>query len=80
VRAVYIRNVTNERDVRVEEIARELDPAGVPGLLAPDTLAAADHAADLGLIPRAAVEAVREDRHRDGSAPAELKTLMKRRS
>lgn len=79
VRAIYIRDVTKEGDVVVGEIARELDPAGVPVLLAPDTLAAADHAADLGLIPRAAVDAVRADWRRDESAPAELETLMKRR-
>lgn len=53
VRAVYIRNVSKapERIAAVEALALELLEAGAPLLLAADSLAMAEHAAALGLVP-----------------------------
>ena len=51
IRAVYIRDVSEEaRDAAVREHIAALEAQGVPLLLVPDTLAAARHAAELGLI------------------------------
>lgn len=49
--AVYIRDVTNDqRDAEVDAIALKVQAQGVPMLRLPDSLAAAQHAATLGLI------------------------------
>jgi phosphatidate phosphatase APP1 len=59
IRTVYIRDVTSpERDREVREIAREVSEAGVPMILAHDTVEAAEHAATLGLIHPKAVDEV----------------------
>lgn len=66
IRAVYVRDVTPEdRDAEVQALAEEADAHGVPLVLVPDTVAAASHAAELGLIPAAAVGEVAEDRERE---------------
>ena len=51
VSAVYIRDVTDPvRDAAVHAVAEQVRAVGVPFLLVPDTAAAAQHAAELGLI------------------------------
>lgn len=51
ISAVYIRDVTaRERDAAVHEISRELRDLGVEMLLTADTVEAANHAAERGLI------------------------------
>ena len=71
VRAIYIRDVRARTRYDVRRIAAEVTALGVPMELVPDTVAAANHAAQLGLIPRSAVAAVREDRRADRPAAAE---------
>ena len=65
VKAIYIRDVRDRTRFDVRRIAREVTAAGVPMVLVPDTVAAANHAADLGLIDRSHLPAIREDRRGD---------------
>jgi phosphatidate phosphatase APP1 len=61
VRAIYIRDVTtSERDAAVHAIADELKSVGVEMLLTTDTVVAAEHAVDKGLISPDALSALRE--------------------
>lgn len=72
VLAVYIRDVTGtpERAGAVAALAAELERAQVPLLLAPDTLGAAQHAAERGWIDPAALDEITEDARKDlGSRP-----------
>lgn len=60
--AVYVRDVADDsRDVQVRNIADEVIAAGTPMLLVADTLAAARHAATLGLVDPAALARVEAD-------------------
>ncbi|WP_207955706.1 phosphatase domain-containing protein [Rubrobacter marinus] len=60
IAAVYIRDVTTaERDVVVHAIARQVRSFGVEMLLVPNTAAAAEHAADRGLISPDALPKIR---------------------
>lgn len=62
VRAIYIRDVTTpERDREVRDIAARAERLGVPMVLVADTAAAAEHAAEAGLISPEAVAEVRAD-------------------
>lgn len=66
IRAVYIRDVTpDRRDADVRAIAEEVERLGVPMVLAEDTVAVAEHAAEHGLITEEAVEEVRAERDRE---------------
>lgn len=69
VRAVYIRDVRPElegkRDLQVKEIAREVSRAGVPMLPVRDTVEAAHHAAEVGLIDPIFIPGIEVDRQRD---------------
>jgi phosphatidate phosphatase APP1 len=64
---VYIRSVSLERARvgAIERLTGELAPTGCQLVLAPDSEFAAAHAAAEGLIPAAALRAVRADRKRD---------------
>ena len=69
VLAVYIRDVQRQaRSGIVREIAEEVRGLGIPMLLVDDTVAAAEHAASVGLIDAAALPGVREDREADAQA------------
>lgn len=62
VAAVYVRRTTNisaARAAEVEELARRVGAAGVPMLAVQDSLEIAQHAAGLGLLTDADVQAVR---------------------
>ena len=60
IRAVYIRDVTSaERDAEVRAIAEEARTLGTELVPVPDTAAAAEHAASIGLVSRDAIDAVR---------------------
>lgn len=64
--AIYVRDVTNpQRDREVRRIASEVTERGVDMLLVPDTLGAAEHAAENGWIPVSAVDAVHTQREKD---------------
>jgi len=61
IRAIYIRDVSEDaRDAAVRDHVAALEAQGVPMLLVPDTLAAARHAATLGLIDEAALPGIGE--------------------
>ena len=67
VRCIYIRSVSPERTRvgAIERLTAQLAPTGCQLVLAPDSEFAAVHAAAEGLIPAAALRAVRADRKRD---------------
>ncbi|GAB2520050.1 App1 family protein [Spirosoma aerophilum] len=66
IRAVYIRDVTpDQRDEAVRELIRTTEAYNVPMLLVADTVAAAEHAASLGLIDPDTIPEIRADRRAD---------------
>ncbi len=66
IRAVYIRDVTPDiRDESIRELIRATDAYNVPMLLVPDTVAAAEHAASIGLIDPDTIPEIRADRRAD---------------
>jgi phosphatidate phosphatase APP1 len=74
VLAVYIRNVSGNarRADEIEGLAREVAAAGASLLLAQDSSAMAEHAAERGLISRAALARVAaERRDQEESGPAD---------
>jgi phosphatidate phosphatase APP1 len=67
IRAVYIRDVTTDdhRDAAVQQLIGAAADHNVPMLLVADTVAAAEHAADMGLIDPDALPEIRADRQAD---------------
>jgi phosphatidate phosphatase APP1 len=62
IKAVYIRDVTSvERDAEVRAMADEARMIGTEMVAVPDTTAAAEHAASIGLIAPDAIAAVRAE-------------------
>jgi phosphatidate phosphatase APP1 len=62
IKAIYIRDVASaERDVEVRAIADEARALGTEMVAVPETTAAAEHAASIGLIAPDAVAAVRSE-------------------
>ncbi len=62
IKAIYIRDVTSvERDAEVRAMAEEARRLGTEMLAVPDTTAAAEHAASVGLIAPDAIAAVRAE-------------------
>jgi len=60
IKAVYIRDVTShERDVEVKALANQTRKLGTEMVAVPDTIAAAEHAASIGLIAPDAIATVR---------------------
>ena len=59
IKAVYIRDVTShERDVEVKALANQARKLGTEMVAVPDTIAAAEHAASIGLIAPDAIATV----------------------
>ena len=70
--AIYIRDVNlPERAALVEQVRDELRQDNVEMLLVKDTVQAAEHAAQTGLIFQEAIPAVAQDKHKDETAPEE---------
>lgn len=66
IRAIYIRDTQlAHRATAVRAIAEELRAGPIPLILASDTVAAADHAAEQGLIHPDALPAIRAEKARD---------------
>ena len=67
IKAAYIRDVSSEtrRDESVRALIQAAADHNVPMLLVPDTVAAAEHAAALGLIDPDALPEIRADRQAD---------------
>lgn len=72
VRAVYIRDVTRrpDRARAIEALATEVLAAGSTLVLAADTMAAARHAAEAGLIPVDALDAIGTEKRADEGTTA----------
>ncbi|MBD2751816.1 App1 family protein [Spirosoma validum] len=66
IKAVYIRDVSEDRrDEAVRELIRTTEIYNVPMMLVTDTVAAAEHAASLGLIDSDTIPEIRADRRAD---------------
>ncbi|QJW88206.1 DUF2183 domain-containing protein [Spirosoma taeanense] len=67
IQAIYIRDVSVEdrRDEAVRELIQATNADNVPMLLVSDTVAAAEHAASLGLIDPDTIPEIRADRRAD---------------
>ncbi|MBW3629716.1 MAG: DUF2183 domain-containing protein [Gemmatimonadetes bacterium] len=75
--AIYIRDVTlEERDAQIGAITRELSTAGVEMILTPDTVGAALHAAQRGLIDPSTLADIRGDRAKDAAAPGPIESVI----
>jgi hypothetical protein len=72
VLAVYIRNVSRDpkRIAEIEGLAATIAAAGSSLVLASDSLAMAEHAAGLGLVPAGTVQEVAGERVKQGEAGA----------
>jgi hypothetical protein len=72
VLAIYVRNVSRDptRHRAIEELAAEVVDAGSALLLAADSMAMAEHAAEHGLISRAACAQVLAELEDDPEQPA----------
>jgi phosphatidate phosphatase APP1 len=81
VGAIYLREVGPPRRPwrrsQVEALALETAAAGVPMVLAPDTVAAAEHAAAHGWIDPADVVRVRADRRREEERPTPTEAAVR---
>lgn len=75
IRAVYIRNVTMnaERSAAIEQLALEVRAAGSALVLADDTLTAARHAVERGLIARERLGAIGEEKRADEGVSGDKK-------
>jgi phosphatidate phosphatase APP1 len=70
IRAIYIRDVSdNARNEEITKLREEVAKVNCPLLLVEDTLAAANHAAELGLISADDVETVRQRQLEDLNKP-----------
>ncbi len=69
IMTIYIRDVVATRRAAVEELAREARAEGVEMVLAPDSYAAAQHAAERGYIDPGDLEAILAERRQDLDAP-----------
>lgn len=70
--AIYIRDVgaSERRRAAVRQLVAAVEPAGVPLLLAPDTLSIARHAAERGFIDAVHLPAIGEEKREDeGTTP-----------
>ncbi len=78
VRAIYIRDVQNKRRSQtVCEIADEMKSLGTTMLLVDDTVEAARHAAEQGLIPSASLPEIRQDREEDAEGDTVLSEIVR---
>ncbi|CAN5592920.1 App1 family protein [soil metagenome] len=78
VRAIYIRDVQNKRRSQtVCEIADEMKSLNTTMLLVDDTVEAAEHAAELGLIPDSSLQEIRQDREEDAEGETVLSEIVR---
>lgn len=70
IKTIYIRDVTlEERATTIRLLVKELAESKVELVLVADTVAAATHAADRGLIPSDALADIRIEKQKDEQAP-----------
>lgn len=77
--AVYIRevSVSAERDAELKAIGAEFAEAGVDMVLVADTVAAAQHAAALGLIGEGALPEIAGEKRREERRPGPIESVVK---
>ena len=82
VKAIYIRNVSRdaERISAIEELAEEVLSAGSSLLLASDSVAMAEHAAEIGLVPATTVQQVESERIAEGDTARHPLRVLRRRT
>ncbi len=77
VKAVVIRDVTAPgRDAQVHEITRALNEHGVPAVLAPNSVSAADTLFELGLVPAGTAAAVAKTQEHADQETDSLDSLL----
>ena len=81
IKVIYIRDVKPEiddkRDREVKEIAAEVKNShGVEMRLVQDSMEAAKHAVELGLIKEEALESIDKDTYEDRSKPSDISQLL----
>ena len=78
IKAIYIRDVTEspERDAAVQALGSEVEKTGTSLILSKDTIAAARHAAETGLINPDALTAIDQDRKHDEAEPTIAEKLL----
>jgi len=78
IRAIYIRDITTrpERRAAVEALGREVSKAGSALVLSEDTMGAARHAAEAGLIEPAQLERIAKDKQQDSAEPTAAERLL----
>lgn len=77
IRAIYIRDVAEQaRDDELAAIAQDVRRAGSEMLLIPDTITAAQHAAEAGFILPTTLPAIAEETGEDKRAPEGLEALI----
>jgi hypothetical protein len=81
VAAVFIRNVSHDssRTAAIEALAQEVLEAGSSLLLAADSVAMAEHAATLGLVPHGAIVKVADERQAESGRRGAGETRVVRR-
>lgn len=81
IKAIYIRDVDPDhdsgRDAIVHHAMRRAEKAGVPMILAANSLAMSAHANRLGLIPASAIPEVLEEVHKDVQRPGAGEQALK---
>jgi phosphatidate phosphatase APP1 len=77
VQAVYIRDVAGKaRSAEVQALLNATQNEHVAMLLAPDTVAAARHAAERGWISPDLLASIEEEKHFDDQPPSDLEQLL----
>ncbi len=78
IRAIYIRAASRSRrrDARTSAIVEEVEALGVPMLVVADSYAAAQHAAEYGLIHPDALPAIHAARNEDLQAPTPVEQAL----
>jgi phosphatidate phosphatase APP1 len=80
VEAIYIRDVTEPgRDIEVHALAADAAAHGVEMVLVKDTISAAQHAADRGLINPAILPEIRDGKAADLANPGPFEGLVNKR-
>ena len=78
IKTIYIRAATmsRKRDARIQAIVHEVEALGVPMVLVTDSYAAAQHAAEHGLIHPDALPTIRAARNQDVQAPTPVQQAL----
>lgn len=80
IKVMYIRDVlpetSDQREKEVQEIARELGRQGIEMVLVKDSMEAARHAVQLGLISEDVLETIEQETYEDKQLPSDISQLL----